>query len=742
MTQHELTRAALAQFDTWAELAEQERPEWLTALAARDPALHERLQALIEADRKASEQPFLSMPVPPGSLVGQMFGPWRVESLIGTGGMAQVWLARRMDGLYEGLAAIKLLRQASVDPGANERFAREGQLLARLSHPNIARLLDAGVTAAGERFLVLEYINGERIDAWCNRHRLTPADRMALFMVVCHAVAHAHENLIVHRDLKPSNIFVAADGEVKLLDFGVAKLLDEDAKANPLEQDLTRELGPALTPAYAAPEQLAGSPISTATDVYALGVVLYELLKGARPPLRAHPAELPEPLWSLQSPSSETLRIAEQRGITVKALHKALRGDAARVVAKAMSAAPSERYHSAFELADDLQRVLENRPVHASPHTQFYRARKYVQRHVLGVSMAVVIVASILAGLAGTLINARTAVREAQRAVAVKRFLLDLFEQARGSVHGGVQAREATLSDVVSAGAEQVDSAFASQPEIRDEVFQILVELYTDTGSRAQTEQLARRRLAAARVAFGRDDPRTAPAEVMLGAVLINYGQLQEAHDLLLHAQRLLDAAGDHNSIERARLLRWQGTLADATDASVSWDSHPLRRAVDLLRARYSSDDELLAALAQLPGVACHYGHSDEAMRDADELFERTIARYGKDNIYFTEAAVLRANLMQMTHRATEAVPLLEQSLPQMRKYVGEQSPNVVAVLTHLAEAYQQTGRAQDSERALATAEKIAADDPGNGHIAAVIKQARQRIGALKAGGALQCGES
>jgi tetratricopeptide (TPR) repeat protein len=739
MMQPELTRAALAQFDIWAELAEPERPQWLSALAGRDPALHRRLLALIEADQKASDQPFLSPALPPASLVGQMFGPWRVQSLIGTGGMAQVWLARRVDGLYDGTAAIKLLRLASVDPGANERFAREGQFLARLSHPNIARLLDAGVTGSGERFLVLEYIDGERIDSWCNRHRLTLSQRMALFIVVCKAVAHAHENLIVHRDLKPSNIFVAAGGEVKLLDFGVAKLLDDDA-ANPPGQDLTRDLGPALTPAYAAPEQLAGGPISTATDVYALGAVLYELLNGARPALRHDPAELPEPLWSLQSPASETVRAAEERGTTVKALRKALRGDAARVVAKAIGGAPSERYHSALELADDLQRVLDNRPVHASPQSALYRARKYVQRHMVGVALTVVIVASIFAGWAGTLINARAAVREAQRAVAVKRFLLDLFEQARGSVRGGVAAREATLSDVLSAGADRVDSAFGSQPEIRDEIFQILVELYTDTGSREQTEQLARRRLAAARAAFGPKDPRTAPAEVMLGAVLINYGQFKEAADSLADAQRLLDAAGDHTSIERARLLRWQGTLADATDTAISWASHPLRQAVELLRARYSTDDELLAALAQLPGVACHYGYADEAMRDADELYERTLARYGKDNVYSTEAAVLRANLLQMTHQPKEAVPLLEQALPQMRKYVGEQSPNVVAVLTHLAEAYQATGRIRESEQALAGAQKIAASDPGNGHIAAVIQQAQRRIAALKAGRMPSCG--
>lgn len=738
----ELTRAALTQFEAWAELPESDRPGWLSDLAVREPAVHQRLLALIQADERASGQTFLMPPVAPASLVGKTFGPWRVTSLIGTGGMAQVWLARRLDGLFEGMAAIKLLRLAALDAAASERFAREGQMLARLSHPNIARLLDAGVTAAGERFLVLEYVDGERIDSWCNSRRLTVNQRIELFIVVCKAVAHAHENLVVHRDLKPTNIFVTSAGEVKLLDFGIAKLLDDESGSGGKQQDLTREVGPALTPIYAAPEQLASGPISTATDVYALGVVLYELLNGARPPARANPNDLPEPLWSLQSRSDETLRLAEERATSVKNLRRALRGDAARVVAKAMRSDPSERYHSALEMAEDLRRVLENRPVLASPESKLYRARKYLRRHVVAVSIAMVLALSIVGGVAGTVISSRAAVREAQRAVAVKRFLLDLFEQARGSLHGGVEAREATLNDLLQAGADRVDTAFASQPEIRDEVFQILVELYTDTGTRQQTEQLARRRLAAARAAFGRNDPRTAPAEVMLGAALTNYGELDEARGLLADAERLLDAAGDRTSIERARLLRWQGTLLSATDTAVPWTSHPLRQAVELLRARYESDDELLAALAQIPSLACHYGYPDEAVRAADELYDRTMARYGRDNVYITEANLLRANLLQMTDRAADAIPILEEVLPQMRKYVGEQSPNVVAVLAHLAVAYQATGRLEDSERSLAAARKIADQDPDNGHIAGLLKRANQRIAALKAGQSLHCGNA
>src|SRR6185503_5415990 len=215
----------------------------------------------------------------------------------------------------------------------------------------------------GERFLVLEYVDGERIDAWCNRNRLTLAARIEVFIVVCKAVAHAHENLIVHRDLKPSNIFVTADGEVKLLDFGVAKLLADDADALALHTQLTREAGVAMTPAYAAPEQIAGQTVSTSMDVYALGMVLYELLNGARPLQPTQPGEVPKPLWTLTTTPDETAKLADQRSTSVKELRKALRGDVAAVVAKAVKADPEQRYRSALELADDLQRVLDRRPI-------------------------------------------------------------------------------------------------------------------------------------------------------------------------------------------------------------------------------------------------------------------------------------------------------------------------------------------------------------------------------------------
>ena len=743
---------AMAAFDAWADLPEAQRPAWLDALSAAQPALHARILSLIGADRDAENLCFLS----PGegattpvvaSLEGKQLGPWLIERLIGSGGMGQVWLARRTDGLYDGRAAIKLMRIAIADAGANERFAREGRLLGRLNHPNIARLLDAGVAPSGERFLVLEYVEGERIDRWCDERRMTVAQRVALFVAVCEAVAHAHENLVVHRDLKPSNIFVTAGGDVKLLDFGVAKLLDDEAGES---TELTREAGPAMTPQFAAPEQLSGGVVSMATDVYGLGMVLYGLLSGSRPygaesrtpASRVDANAESRPLWSLPPDVAAAERVATQRATSVKALRKALRGDLAVVVAKSIKASPSERYRAVPDFADDLQRVLQRRPIAARPDSAGYRLRRYLQRHVFGVGATALVVCAVLAGLGGTLVKQREAEREAARAVAVKRFLLDLFEQARSSVRsGGTQAREATVNDMLAAGVDHVDKSFAAQPAIRDEVFQILVELYSDTGEPKQIVALARRRLATAQAGFGADDARSAPAEVMLAGVLMNFGETAEAGKLLAHAQALLDRAGDRTSIERARLLRWQGTLAMETDAKPPWVDHPLRLAIALLRERYPDDDELLSALASLPAMACGYGEAAEAMAGADELYHRTLVRYGDDNLFVDEANEMRGQLLVLGGRPVDAVPALEQALAGFRRHVGEKSPNVVVAQGALAKGYMAAGRTAEAERAFVAAQQsMERHHAGDKRVAAQIADFADELARIRAGKSRHCG--
>jgi len=749
-------QAAMRQFDIWMALPEAEQAGWLAALGRDEPAVLAHVQALITADREADAQSFLHARVTldapiasqrDASLAGSRLGPWQIDRIIGSGGMGHVWLAQRFDGLYEGRAAIKLMRLAGLDPAANARFAREGQLLGRLNHPHIARLLDAGVTESGERYLVLEYVDGTRIDRYCDEHGLTVAQRVALFLVVCDAVAHAHENLIVHRDLKPSNIFVTIDGQVKLLDFGVAKLLADDAEDSGEASELTRSGGAAMTPQYASPEQLSGGTVTTATDVYGLGLVLYALLSGSRPfgeagtptPLRTQP----RPLWSLPADATAAQRIATERATSVAALRKTLRGDVAVVVGKAIKADATERYHSVPEFAEDLQRTLDQRPIAARPVSAAYRGAKFVRRHWFGVGAAALVALAVTGGVAGTLIKQHEAEREAQRAVAVKRFLLDMFEQARTTVQsGGIQVREATINDLLAAGADRVDKSFAAQPEIRDEVFQILAELYSDAFDPKQAIALARRRLSAAQSAFGPQDARCAPAEIMLASVLLTSGEVPEATRLLAHAQIQLDDVGDDTSIERARLLRWQGLLVLESGAKPPWHQHPLRRAAELLRKRYPEDGELLATLVNLPSEACRYGETAEALADAEELYRRTVTRYGTDNLFVDVANLLRGQLLSAGGHAADALPVQQQALAGFRRHVGETNQNTLLVQLDMAETYWMTGQTDESQRTFAAVEQaMKRDHADDKWVAKMVAKTHANLVKLRSGEALHsCG--
>ena len=751
-------RAALAQFDLWLALPESAQAAWLEAFAQREPALHARICQLIAADREAEAASFLgtqavaSNSIRDTTLAGSRLGPWQIDRLIGSGGMGQVWLARRTDGLYEGLAAIKLMRLAVSDASANARFAREGQLLGRLNHPNIARLLDAGVTESGERYLVLEYVNGERIDRYCDHHRLSVAQRVALFIAACEAVAHAHENLVVHRDLKPSNIFVTADGQVKLLDFGVAKLMADDGDETGQVSELTRSAGAAMTPEYASPEQLSGGIVTTATDVYGLGLVLFGLLSGSRAfggdatptPLRASAlTDEPRPLWTLPSDRATAQRIASERATSVAALRKTLHGDVAVVIGKAIKAAAAERYRSVPDFADDLQRTLDQRPIAARPDSAAYRADKFMRRHWFGVGAAALIVLAVAAGVTGTLIKQREAELQAQRAVAVKGFLLDMFEQTRSAVKAnGTQSREATVNDMLAAGADRIEAAFAAQPEIRDEVFGVLTELYSEASDRNRMTALARRRLALARASFGAEDRRTAPAEVELAGVQLNFGENAEAKALLDHAQALLDRAGDDRSIWRARLLRWQGVYVQFTDRKAPWPTHPMRRAVQMFRDRYPDDDYLLEALMAVPALACAGGYADEAMAGAEEFQRRALSRYGPDTLFATLAVQARGNLLMMNGQPAEAIPLLQAGIAGSRKFVGESSTDVIVGELQLAQAYFSVGQAAESQRIYESVQaKVQRDHADDARLKRRLAAHLAMIEKVKAGKPFKCGQ-
>jgi serine/threonine-protein kinase len=402
-------RAVSPYFDRALELPADERPAWLAQLQGENPALAADLATLLEEHATLSRRGFLEDgPRLPerASLAGQIVGAYTLVSPLGHGGMGSVWLARRSDGRFEGLVAVKFLNAGLVGRASEERFRREGGILARLTHPHVAHLIDAGVSSAGQPYLVIEHVEGTAIDRHCDENTLSIEARVRLFLDVLAAVAHAHANLIVHRDIKPSNVLVTKDGQVKLLDFGIAKLLGEDSGSGEATM-LTREGGWALTPEYAAPEQVRGEPVTTATDVYSLGVLLYVLLTGRHPSgdTKQSPAELLRAVVETDAPRMSTIR-------------RSLRGDLETIVAKALKKHPGERYASVGALADDLRRYLDHEPISARPDTLAYRAAKFVRRNRVAAGLASLVLIAVVAGLAGTVWQARRAAHERDGALA------------------------------------------------------------------------------------------------------------------------------------------------------------------------------------------------------------------------------------------------------------------------------------------------------------------------------------
>ena len=403
------------------EMSDEERARWLASLRDENPALAAPIETLL-AERHALEQEHFLEQSPSRAWaqlrhVGGTVGPYTLVAQIGQGGMGSVWLAERSDGRFERRVAIKFLNIGLAGRGGEQRFKREGSILGRLAHPHIAELVDAGVSPSGQPYLVLEHVDGEQIEQHCDRHALNVNERVQLFLDVLAAVAHAHANLIVHRDIKPSNVLVRGDGKVKLLDFGIAKLLDSDA-----EKTVLTVAGAPMTPEYAAPEQLRDEAITIATDVYALGVLLYVLLTGQHPAGIGpySPADLvkaivdtePMRLSDTVDPARSHGNVnatAARRATTPEKLRRLLQGDLDTIVAKALKKDPRQRYPSVTALADDLRRYLDHQPISARPDTMAYRAGKFVRRNRSAVALASLAAVATAAGIVGTLMQSRTA---------------------------------------------------------------------------------------------------------------------------------------------------------------------------------------------------------------------------------------------------------------------------------------------------------------------------------------------
>ncbi len=600
--------------DAMFELDAETRLRSLELLREEDPQLAADLESLMALE--AERDDFLSQPLVaplPGMRPGLLVGPYRLERMLGEGGMGQVWLASRADGFYQRRVALKLLRPGLADPKLRLRFTREREILARLEHPHIARLLDAGISEDSQPYLALEYVDGEPITDWSRTHAQTLDVRLRLFLQTCEAVSHAHANLIVHRDLKPSNILVTPLDEVRLLDFGIAKLLDTGEPA----LDHTRTGLRTFTLHYAAPEQIRGEPVTTMTDVYALGVVLYELLTDARPYAlkRQSDAEWEEAILDVdpQRPSLALLR-GEDDATDAHALRRrarALAGDLDNIVLKALAKRPEQRYSSVEALALDVQRFRDGKPVQARPQSVGYRVRKYGHRHrwALGTGALVAVVLSTALGIVAW--QARAAMQEANRAQALQDFVVGLFEHASGgSGDGRLDVRQ--LLDV---GAQRGARELATQPVARAELFGVIARLRLGLGDYRPAMALLERQ--AAIVASLGDD---APSGLRLESVT-DHGRaqrllgdeggcirtMQPLQSLALREQKQLPTQASEFYSQLGRCHRATGAQSRA---------RPLfERALALQRNPLDDAVGTAASLADLASLDSDAGNTVKALR-------------------------------------------------------------------------------------------------------------------------------
>lgn len=701
-------REVLALFDRWAAAEPAQREAELQRVQAEQPALYPRLVALITADQAAEARDFLGDDASPVSTdaqhAGQHLGAWELREPIGQGGMGEVWLATRGDGLYSGRAAVKLLHAAGRGAQAQARFAREGEFLARLSHPHIAKLLDAGLMPDGTRYLVLEYVAGERIDHWCDARKLAIPERLRLFMQVCEAVAYAHAHLVVHRDLKPANILVSDDGHVKLLDFGVAKLLVDDDAGHELTE-LTRAGAAGLTPEYAAPEQIEGQPITTATDVYALGVVLFGLLSGARPYASTSRgvaamarAIVEEPPRSLTAALREAPDAALARGTSLHALEQALRGDLETIVAKALKKDPAERYATVRDLRDDLQRHLAHQPVSAQPDTFGYRATKFVQRNRAQVAVLVALMLTLVAGIAATTWQWRAALQETARTHSVVRLLTGIFTELNPEDSG---AAKVPVVDLLRRGWSESQKTLRDDPSLQAEVAQPLGLMLSAAGDPAQAHAALSLSHAHLRKA-GRTRSRDyLQVTFELGYVASLLGRNDEARR---HYRDVVDTAATMDTtgmVEPVHARSRLGTLA-RTEGRLLEAASELRLAASQAEARFGRGHQShRLALSELAEVMKETGQWDEARQlyaavYADLTDKRTPtaarARFGM--------AELDVELGQYA-RAETVMPALIDLLVEL--WGDDDNYTVYARVWH-AMALHHLGRHAESDQAIALA--------------------------------------
>ncbi len=630
-----------------------------------------------------------------GSLEGQRLGPYRILRKLGAGGMGDVYLAERADEEYQQQVAIKLVRSGVFSRQVQGRLRMERQILATLQHPNIARLLDGGRAPDGTPYLVMEYIDGEPIDAYCDRRRLAPEERIALVRTVCSAVHYAHQNLIVHRDLKPSNILITPQGVPKLLDFGIAKLLDTRQSAATLA--VTHAEYRVMTPAHASPEQVRGDVITTASDIYVLGVLLYELLCGRRPfqLLGASLLEMERIICEQEAPTpsemvARTAREAPEmltdivacRSTTPARLQRFLHGEVDSIIDMAMRKDPERRYSSAEQLAADLERHLSGKPVLASKDTWLYRTRKFIGRHKLAVAASTAAVVTLAAFATITFVQAQRiayerdiATTERTRAEQVSSFLVELFELSDPSRSRGNQVTARELLDI---GARRVNLGLADQPETRATLLGTIGTVYQSLGLYSDSVALLEEGLKSQIAIHGPQDAAVADALRTLGDALCDRGDLAQCEARLTAALDMQRKVLGPTALEIAPTLMSQGKLAQLRGDEAAAE-RLFEQSLDVYRThgqeRTTGATSVMNELAILYSYGGRQDKAETLYRAALDIDRQAL---GNDHPQVGHHLHNLAVALQAQGKLDEAAPLYEESMQILRRVLGERHPQTL----------------------------------------------------------------
>lgn len=687
-------------------LSAHERIEFVRRSCDADVQLMSQVfNALEEAERKtnawgeslAELEPELA---PESALEGRRLGPYKFIRKLGSGGMGDVWLAERADEEYQQRVAIKLVRSGLFSAQVHGRLRMERQILASLQHPNIARLLDGGRAEDGTPYLVLEYIDGEPIDVYCDRRRLTLADRIRLFRQICATVHYAHQNLVVHRDLKPNNILITQDGEPKLLDFGIAKLLDTRLTERTLA--VTHFGYRVMTPSHASPEQIRGDAITTASDIYVLGVLLYELLAGRKPfqlvgstlsEMERLVCEQDPPLPSelLEQTARESPELAADiatcRSMTLARLRKELRGDLDNIVMMAMQKEVSRRYGSAEQLSADLQHHLQGQPVIATGDSLSYRARKFIRRHALPVAASAAAVA-VLAGFATiTFVQSQriaaerdVARSERARAEQISSFLVELFELSDPSKSRGDQV---TAREMLDIGARRVSVGLADQPETRATLLATIGRVYSSLGLYSDSIALLEKALETRIATYGPDHLEVAAAMNALADALLEQNEFTRAEQLLERALRMQQEIAGEDALDTASTLAGHAKLAQMrgrldTAEQLYNDTLGVYR-----RHRQENTSAAASALGELAGLHSYRGNYAEAARLFRTALDIDRQVLGRDHPHVGMHLHNLAVTLHLRGDLEEAEPLYAESAELLRTVLGETHPQTLDALSN-----------------------------------------------------------